>query len=188
MRRTTSDLRAVCRAAILDEVLRVGVAAITVEGVARRADVAKTSIYRHWPTLDDLLLEALAESHPVETPSPAGGDLRADLLRSLDLLADWLAGPTAVVVASILAERDRRPDLVDALYRQVFAPRGGRFTRTVMEHYAAIGQIDYERVTDVVADIGEALMIKHQIDTGEVPDAERRAAIVDQAILPALGR
>lgn len=142
MRRTASDLRATCHAAVLAEAVDSGVAGLTVEGVARRAAVAKTSIYRHWRTVDDLLLEALIEAYPVEVPTPDGGDLRADLLRSLDLLADWLAGPNAVVVAGILTERARRPDLVDALYRQVFEVHGGRFTRTVMDHYAALGQID----------------------------------------------
>lgn len=162
-------------------------AGLTVEGVARRASVAKTSIYRHWRTVDDLLLEALAEVYPVEVPTPGGGDLRADLLRSLKLLADWLTGPTAVVVAAILTERGRRPDLVDGLYRRVFETHGGRFTRTVMDHYAELGEIDARLVTPVVADIGEALVIKHQIDTGTIPDAAARADIVDQAILPALG-
>jgi hypothetical protein len=39
----------------------------------------------------------------------------------------------------------------------------------------------------VVEDIGEALVLKLQIDTGEEPSAERLAEIVDQAILPAVG-
>jgi hypothetical protein len=91
-------------------------------------------------------------------------------------------------VAAILAERRRRPDLVEALYSRVFDTHGGRFTRTVLEHYAARGELDGRLITSVVADIGEALVIKHQIDTGELPDERIREAIVDQAILPAVGR
>lgn len=188
MRRSAEDLKAACKAAVLDETIETGVAGLTIEGVARRAVVAKTSIYRHWKTIDDLLLDALVEIYPVETPTPEGGDLRADLLRSLDQLANWLAGPTAPVVAAILTERGRRPDLVDELYRRVFDAHGGRFTRIVMDHYSSLGEIDARLITPVVADIGEALVIKHQIDTGAIPDAAIRAAIVDQAILPALGR
>src|SRR5690606_31676400 len=113
--------------------------------------------------------------------------LRSDLLRSLEQLVGWLAGPTAPAVAAILAERQRRPDLVEALYTRVFDAHGTRFTRTVIEHYAERGHIDARLVTPVVVDIGEALVIKHQIDTGHLPDADTLAAIVDQAILPALG-
>ncbi|GAB3241682.1 TetR/AcrR family transcriptional regulator C-terminal ligand-binding domain-containing protein [Mycolicibacterium hippocampi] len=188
MRRTAEDLKAACRAAVLGEAVETGVVGLTVEGVARRAAVAKTSIYRHWATVDDLLLDALVEIYPVETPTPEGGDLRADLLRSLDQLAEWLSGPAAAVVAAILTERGRRPEFVEELYRRVFDAHGGRFTRIVMDHYSALGEVDARLITPVVADIGEALVIKHQIDTGMLPDVEVRAAIVDQAILPALGR
>jgi AcrR family transcriptional regulator len=187
VRRSSADLTAECRSAVLAEALDAGIANLTIEGVARRAAVAKTSIYRHWGTVDQLLIDALAEVYPVEAPTPDGGDLRVDLVRSLDQLAEWLSGPTASVVAAILTERARRPELVEALYQHVFDAHGGRFTQTVLEHYAARGEIDARLVTPVVCDIGEALVIKHQIDTGEIPDAAVRAAIVDQAILPALG-
>jgi AcrR family transcriptional regulator len=186
MRRTRADLTVDCRSAVLAEAREAGIAGLTVEGVARRAAVAKTSIYRHWPNVEDLLLDALSEDYPIEVPSPAGGNLRTDLLRSLDQLTAWLGGPTAPVVAAILGERQRRPDLVDALYRRVFDAHGSRFTHTVLEHYADSGEIDRRLVTDVVSDIGEALVIKHQIDTGALPSDDYRAAIVDQAIVPAL--
>ncbi|MEU2036681.1 TetR/AcrR family transcriptional regulator [Nocardia amamiensis] len=155
--------------------------------IARRAGVAKTSLYRHWSTVDELLIEALAQAYPVEVPSPAGGNLRGDLLRALEQLTDWLSGPTGSATAAILSERQRRPELVESLYRNVFDLRGGRFTRTVLDHYAALGEIDAALVTPIVSDIGEALVIKHHIDTGQWPDERIRSAIVDEALLPALG-
>jgi AcrR family transcriptional regulator len=187
VRRTTTDLRAACHAAVLAEAERSGVTGLTVEGVARRASVAKTSIYRHWDSVDDLLIDALGEAHPVEEVTPEGNNLRGDLLAALAQLVAWLASPTATVTASILGERTRRPELVDALYRRVFDHHGRRFTQTVLEHYAALGAIPDFRITPVVCDIGEALVIKHHIDSGELPDAAVLAAIVDQAILPAVG-
>lgn len=188
MRRPTEELIADCRAAVLAEVSETGLAGLTVEGVAHRASAAKTSIYRHWAGVEELLLDALSAAYPREEPTVQGGNLRGDLIRALDQLAAWLTGPTAPAVAAILGERRRRPDLVEELYRRVFDAQGGRFTQTVLEHYAARGEIDSRRVTPIVCDIGEALVIKHQIDTGELPDRHTREAIVDQAILPALGR
>ncbi|MFI5715041.1 TetR/AcrR family transcriptional regulator [Nocardia sp. NPDC051750] len=187
-RRSLEDVLEACRAAVIAEVTEKGLGRLAIEGVARRAGVAKTSIYRHWPTVEDLLLDALAHAHPVEQVAVEGGGLRSDLLVSIGQLAGWLGAPTAPAVAAILAERQRRPDLVEALYTRVFDSHGRRFTRTVIEHYAERGDIDPRLVTPVVVDIGEALVIKHQLDTGQLPDAETRAAIVDQAILPALGR
>ncbi|PJK21071.1 TetR/AcrR family transcriptional regulator [Mycolicibacterium goodii] len=187
MRRNADQLKADCRAAALAEVAVTGVAGLTVEGVARRAGAAKTSIYRYWSSVDALLIDALAAAHPREETTVEGGQLRADLLRSLHQLTRWLSGAAATAVAAVLAERRRRPDLVDALYRDVFDTHESRFTQTVIEHYAATGEIDPRSVTPVVCDIGEALVIKHQIDTGELPDGSALEAIVDQAILPALG-
>jgi AcrR family transcriptional regulator len=186
-RRTPERLIADCRAAVLAEAAEAGIGRLSIEGVARRAEVAKTSIYRHWPTVEDLLLDALGEVYPVERPTPGGGNLRADLLRSLESLRTWLAGPSAPAVAAILADRRRRPDLAEALYARVFDSHGGRFTCTVLERYAELGEIDARLVTPIVCDIGEALVIKHQIDTGDMPTDTTLAAIVDQAILPAVG-
>ncbi|MGW0158680.1 TetR/AcrR family transcriptional regulator [Mycobacterium sp. NPDC003323] len=187
MRRPVESLKNDCRDAVLAEIAEAGLAGLTVDGVARRAGAARTSIYRHWSTVEELLLDALAAAYPREQPTVRGGNLRGDLVRSLEQLTDWLSGPTAPAVAAILGERRRRPDLVDELYRRVFDAHGGRFTRTVLEHYAARGEIDPARVTPIVCDIGEALVIKHQIDNGELPDANVRRAIVEQAIMPALG-
>ncbi|MFD1719026.1 TetR/AcrR family transcriptional regulator [Georgenia deserti] len=186
-RRSPADVRDACRSAVIAEMTEQGLGRLSVEGVARRAGVAKTSIYRHWPSVEDLLLDALAEALPVEQVSPKGDALRSDLLRSLEQLVGWLDGPTAPVVTMILAERQRRPDLVEALYTRVFDTHGKRFTRTVIEHYAARGIVDHGLLTPVVVDIGEALVLKHQIDTGKPPDTDALIAIVDQAILPALG-
>ncbi|GAB2471603.1 TetR/AcrR family transcriptional regulator C-terminal ligand-binding domain-containing protein [Promicromonospora xylanilytica] len=186
-RRSPADLRKACRAAVIAEITEQGLGRLSIEGVARRAEVAKTSIYRHWSSVEDLLLDALGEAMPVEQVSLEGDALRSDLLRSLEQLVGWLEGPTAPAVAAILAERKRRPDLVEALYTRVFDTHGNRFTGTVIDHYAARGVIDPRLVTPVVVDIGEALVLKHQLDAGETPDTDTLAAIVDQAILPALG-
>lgn len=186
-RRSLDEVLDACRAAVVAEVAEKGLGRLSIEGVARRSGVAKTSIYRHWSSVEELLLDAIGHSHPVETVALDGGGLRSDLLRSLEQLVGWLGGPTAPAVAAVVAERQRRPDLVEALYTRVFDAHGNRFTCTVIEHYAERGDIDPRLVTPVVVDIGEALVIKHQIDTGNLPDAQTRAAIVDQVILPALG-
>lgn len=186
-RRTLAQVVADCHAAVMSEAAEHGVAGLSIEGVSRRAGVAKTSIYRRWTTVEDLLLDAVSIAHPTDAPSPAGGNLRGDLLQSLRLLTGWLSGPYAPIVAAILAERHRRPELAEALYVRVFDPHGTRFTRLVLHHYAELGEIDPACVTPTVCDIGEALVIKHQIDTGELPDEAALTDIVDQAIMPAVG-
>lgn len=186
-RRRGDDLVRAIHAAVLAEVAEVGVGGLTMEGIAKRAATAKTSLYRRWPSPPELLLDALLEAHPEERPSPGADDLRGDLIRSLQQLVAWMVEPAAIAVMAIMAERQRHPDLVKALYEQVFDARGTTFTYTVLRHYAEQGQIDPDLLTPVVRDIGEALVFKHVTDADQLPDDNKLAAIVDQAILPAVG-
>lgn len=56
----------------------VGPAAVTIEQVAERSEVARSTIYRRWSDIDELLLDACA---PITrfTPEPLTGDVREDL-------------------------------------------------------------------------------------------------------------
>ncbi|RQX11200.1 TetR family transcriptional regulator, partial [Micromonospora ureilytica] len=123
-RRGETLLRAIHEAA-LAELAEVGLGQLTMEGIARRAATAKTSLYRRWHTPHDLLLDALHQAHPVEAPSPSADDLRTDLINALTLMSTWMVSPAATAVLAIMTERHRYPELAEALYARVFDPRGG---------------------------------------------------------------
>jgi len=62
----------------VDLLVRDGVPAFTIEEIARRSGVAKTTIYRHWPNVHALLAEAVAcQIEALDTPDT--GSLRGDL-------------------------------------------------------------------------------------------------------------
>lgn len=185
-RRRGAALLADLHDAALAELDEVGLGRLTMEGIARRAGTPRTTLYRRWTAPEQVLLDAITAAYPVEEPSPAADDLRGDLVAALELLLRWSRHPTARAVQAIMLERHRHPDLVASL-QGIFDRAGRRFTATVLHHYARLGHVDPALVTPVVEDIGEALVLKHGIDTGEEPSAERLAEIVDQAILPAVG-
>jgi AcrR family transcriptional regulator len=64
--------------ATADLVREVGPAAVTIELVAERSEVARSTIYRRWRDIDELLLDVCA---PITRfrPGPLTGDLRDDL-------------------------------------------------------------------------------------------------------------
>jgi AcrR family transcriptional regulator len=185
-RRRGEALLAALHEAVLAELDEVGLGRLTMEGIARRAGTPKTTLYRRWSAPEEVLLDAIGAAYPVEQPSPAADDLRGDLIAALQLMIEWSRHPTARAVQAIMLERHRHPELVAGLY-DVFDRAGRRFTATVLHHYARLGHLDPVLITPVVEEIGEALVFKHAIDTGEEPSAERLAEIVDQAILPAVG-
>lgn len=187
VRRRTNELVQAIHSAVLDEVAEVGVGKLTMEGIAVRAAAAKTSLYRRWSSPQQVLIDALHHLHPQESPSPSFDDLRGDLVRALQQFVALLAGPGGRAMAAVFAEGDRHPELVSALATQVFEPHGGAFTRLVLTAYGERGAIDPAVVTPVVTDIGEALVLKALYETGRLPDDEYLEAIVEQAILPAVG-
>ncbi|QVQ54647.1 TetR/AcrR family transcriptional regulator C-terminal ligand-binding domain-containing protein [Spiractinospora alimapuensis] len=159
---------------------------MTMEGVARRASTAKTSLYRRWPTVHDILLDALHDTFPAERVDPEAADLRGDLVRALGQLSDWMQTPMGMVSGRIMVTSDQYPELAEAMHRRVFEPRGGTVTLTVLRHYASHGRVDAHRITPVVTDVGEALVIKMVLDRQRALNDDELAAIVDQVILPAV--
>ncbi len=75
----------------------LGYGALTIEGVAARSGVAKTSIYRRWPSkaemVFDLMLHSSDELPPVEDRGSLAGDI------------DVLAGRIVALVAGPLGRR-----------------------------------------------------------------------------------
>ncbi|WP_280421817.1 TetR/AcrR family transcriptional regulator [Nocardia carnea] len=188
-RRTDAEVVAAVHAAVVEEVVDVGMGKLTMDGIAQRAGIAKTSLYRRWDNPQAVLLDAARGGFPHDNAEPVlTGDLRCDLIEALRLMVAWMATPTAQVTGMILAERARYPELAEAVYRDVFEPKGGRFTTAVLQHYAESGRIDPVVITPVVLDIGEALVLKYLLDAGSLPDDSTLVDIVDQVLLPAVDR
>jgi AcrR family transcriptional regulator len=88
-----------------------GLGGFSVDEVSRRSGVAKTTIYRHWPTRSELIIDACSqlttEQHVPDTES-FEGDVTAFLLGIADLLgtARWSS-----IVPSIVDAAERDPAL-----------------------------------------------------------------------------
>src|SRR5690348_8525475 len=75
----TARTRATVLQAVVAELAEYGYAGTSVERVAQRAGIAKTTIYRRWGGLDGLLADLVAEYAAQEIPVPDEGDLDRDL-------------------------------------------------------------------------------------------------------------
>jgi len=92
-----------------------GLAGVSVEAIARRSGVAKTTIYRHWPSREALLLDACAQMGPQFGTPDAGSfpkDLRALAQRVFEQL---LSGSYAAILLSLMDAAERNPDLAALL-------------------------------------------------------------------------
>lgn len=94
---TTDPRIARTRATVLDTaaaiVVEQGTAALTVDAVVARSGVARSTIYRHWPTRDDLLVDVFEYCVPsLETPGPELG-FEAAMRQFLHAVVGHLADP-----------------------------------------------------------------------------------------------
>ncbi|MBT2443929.1 TetR/AcrR family transcriptional regulator [Streptomyces sp. ISL-36] len=108
----------------LDLAAEVGYAGLSIEAIARRAEVGKHTIYRRWPSKTALLLDALNRAWTTDLDYSDTGDLRSDLreqfLRSTSALSEPPIGP---VYRAVIAEAQSSPALRATLHE--------RFLRTV---------------------------------------------------------
>ncbi len=117
-----------------------GVGGISVDEIARRSGVAKTTIYRHWPSREELILDACSQI-TAEPDIPDTGDLDGDLSTILTEIARLLESARwAAVVPSIVdaAEHDPRFAEVHARIQHGHAEP----LRAVLERATERGELD----------------------------------------------
>jgi AcrR family transcriptional regulator len=110
-------------AAAIDELVANGYAGMSIEGVAARAGVAKTTVYRRWAGKDDLVLAALSKvKGPL--PEPPGTSVRADLTYILEQMrTSWLDSTHGRLMQRLAADGYARPELYRRFRDQVVGPR-----------------------------------------------------------------
>ncbi|GGO69363.1 TetR/AcrR family transcriptional regulator [Nonomuraea cavernae] len=125
---------------------------LTVEGVAERSGVNKTTIYRWWPSKAALLGAALVEADVLGFEPPDTGSLRGDLVALVEGVRRLLTEPPASDIAvAALGAAVRHPELDG---RRFFVDRFVRerqiFERAVRRGELA-GSVDPMLVVDLLA-------------------------------------
>lgn len=143
-------------AAALEEVAELGYAAATMAGIARRAAVPKSTVYRRWESKQDLVVEAMGHVGPARHWTWSG-DARADLLGQMtDLVARWQDPESAAVMLSLITEVSRSPELFAVWDERVLAPFRRRVA-AVLSHGIETGQLRDDVDVGLVAEMMLAL-------------------------------
>ncbi|MGV8964904.1 MAG: TetR/AcrR family transcriptional regulator [Cellulomonas sp.] len=154
-------------AATLDLIAERGIAATTIEAVAARSTVAKTTIYRQWDNQGALVLDAIGTllSTPID---PDTGTLRGDLLDLLGGLADALTtSPAAALMPALMDAAERDPDFA-ALHAQEATQRH-QVVRAVISRGINRGELPTGTDPDVVIDLlAGPVFYRRLVSTGTV--------------------
>jgi AcrR family transcriptional regulator len=121
--------------ATLVELAESGYGGLSVEAVARRAGVHKTTVYRQWPDRERLVTEALMQISVEELPLPDTGDLEADLRALAMAVAEQISHPrTTAVIRALIAAGPQLPafgDTARSFWAARFALTGAVIRRAI---------------------------------------------------------
>jgi len=174
-------VRAAVLAATLGELTDSGYAALTVENVARRAGVHKTTVYRRWKDRESLIADAVTELAGTRVPFPDSGDVSADLRALARSLVRFLASPAGqAVIAVTLSDAGRIPEVAGA-QRHFFEDRY-RQAEPVIRAAIARGELPVgtdpaEVVRAVIAPIYLRILVTAEPISERTADAAADAAL-----------
>jgi AcrR family transcriptional regulator len=129
------------RRAVLDAaralIEKGGYQAATIEAIAARSGVAKTTIYRSWPNRPALVVELLMGMAGQTVPPPTGPDPLAAVrteMRGIGAASEHLIGRLLV---SLLGEAQRDPEIRTALLDGLFHPRSEATAKMIRQAQAS---------------------------------------------------
>lgn len=119
----SARIRAAVIAATLAELSDRGYSGVSLDGVAARAAVHKTTVYRRWRTKESLVLDAMLQQAARTVAVPDTGSLRGDLLELARRSVAIQTSPAGeAVVRAVAGEAPGNPDMA-AASRQFWAER-----------------------------------------------------------------
>lgn len=114
------DVTEAIRAAVFEELAAVGYARMSIEGIARRAGVGKTAVYRRWRSKLHLVLDVVSALAVLGLPVPDTGSLEGDLRLLYGITSRALRHPVASqIIPDLQAEAARSPEIAEALQKAV---------------------------------------------------------------------
>jgi AcrR family transcriptional regulator len=164
---------------VLDVLHDMGYDQMRMQDVADRASVGLSTIYRRWPTKQDLVRASLCCDRATQKYAVTG-DPRADVKAFLVRLAEDLSGDGAQTLLGFLASLRSDPEIAD-VYRETAVARIHQHLRSLLA--AELGD-DFPDL-DLRAGVGPAVLFYTAAISGRPIDAEAMATrLTDLIFMP----
>lgn len=96
---------------------------LSIEAIAKKAGVGKTTIYRWWPNKAAVAMEAFLEQPGVQNIVPTTSSAEEAVTRQLESLIRQLRGQNGRIIAGIIAESQGSDDVLELLYNAFLKDR-----------------------------------------------------------------
>ncbi|MET8470419.1 TetR/AcrR family transcriptional regulator [Streptomyces sp. NPDC006422] len=149
------DVTEAIRTAVFEELASVGYARMSIEGIARRAGVGKTAVYRRWKSKLHLVLDLVSAIAVQGLPAPDTGTLEGDLRLLYEVTSRALRHPVAgQIIPDLQAEAARNPEIAEALQKALREGQHGvasGIVRAAAERGELSPDLDEELALDLIS-------------------------------------
>jgi TetR/AcrR family transcriptional regulator of autoinduction and epiphytic fitness len=173
--------RQVIRQAALAELGEVGYGAFTIESVAARAGVARSTVYRHWPDKLALIADAFETFHFQMVPSTEHGSPRERVVKLVRHVAEIVVNSTFSVCIPALIEGAQRDPRVREFHHRYSAERRQALVDVIAEGVAG-GDFPAVRDPELAALALLGAIFYRRLMTGEPFPPERSGDLVDTVL------
>jgi AcrR family transcriptional regulator len=148
--------------ATLDLLIEEGYLALTIEGIAERAGVGKTTIYRRFSSIGEIIVRAFGEMD-IGMEIPDTGDTREDLLQLGQAFRESSAAAVMFpVMGQIVGTALTEPTVLDAFRKYLMHPRQAAI-RAILERGVRRGDVRPDIDIDLLADLIPGGIIFHKL-------------------------
>ncbi len=170
-----TDKRIIAAAAEL--MLQRGFDKTTVDDVAAAAGVGKATVYRRWPSKDDLAVAAMEELYSAEFPEPDTGSIVTDLQRGYRDVLTFVNSPEGEAFLRMSIAESVRDERIAALYRESTQRREAQSRRT-FEKAIERGEIRPDADLDIAVQWLGGLLVTRVITNRPLPTVDDVDALV----------
>lgn len=178
--------RRMIRRAALDELAEAGYGGFTIESVAGRAGVGRSTVYRHWDGKLALIADALETLNEQPEPVSAGGAPRERVEQLLRHLAEAFAGSRFGACVPALVDAAERDQAVRRFHHDYSARRRRALVNAVA---AGVDSGDFPATVDpeLAATALAGAVLYRRLMTGEPFDPADVPGVVDMVLGPGGG-
>ncbi len=157
----------------------------TVDDVAARAGVGKATVYRRWPSKEDLAVAAMETLYATEFPEPDTGSIETDLAASYRAALTFVNTPQGAAFLRTSIAESVRDGRIAALYRATTERREAH-SRATFERAIARGEVRPDIDVDCAVQWLGGLLAVRAITHRPMPtveDTERLVQFTLQGVL-----
>ena len=190
-RKRGAELEQAIRDATIAELASGGYGSVTIESVAARAQTGKASIYRRWPTKQELVVDSVGclLSGPLSVVARPLDDTvttRDALLNLVRQVVDAMTGPMGDAMRSIMGESLRDEEFCSTFECDFYDPRKQALI-DLLERGVARGEVRPDAARMLAPDVMAGTLIhRYLLRRQPVHDADL-VAFVDGFVMPAVG-